>query len=174
MGHRGTVRRMSHCTTLYRAIGAQPSFCEPVWHERSAASRAPKWRSPPFIECLYRPITPEEWKVLVAWTRRAADLPPSIKVRCLLKHNMPEGTLGWCRWISPQSFCIWVDARLPFWLAVEVALHEFSHVRQFSIFGDQVAEHGPEWGREYAFVHSRWMTEIDTVRPMPAPTTKTK
>jgi hypothetical protein len=158
---------MSHCRTLYRAEDAQPAFNAPLWHEASAAARLPAWKSPPFDESLYRAITVDEWRHLVAWTRRAADLPPSVRVRCLLKQSMPKGTMGWCRWVAPQSFCIWVDARLPFWLVCEVLLHEWAHCRQFSIFGDQVAEHGPEWGREYAYLHSRWMTEIETVRPMP-------
>lgn len=99
---------------------------------------------------------------MVEWTRRAADLPSNIKVECILDPAIDKGYMGLCDRIRPDRFVIRVDARLSYWHVADVLIHEWAHARQFLLYGDETAEHGPEFGREFAFIYARWVLELDS------------
>ncbi len=130
-----------------------------VDHEPSIlakALRAPKGRK----GTLGR-VTPEQFERLKKWTRKAADLPRGVRVYCKLDANIDPGFLAWTARVrdNPMSYTIRVNADVSYWHCADLILHEFVHVRQWLLYGQDVSDHGPEYGREWSHVYMRWTLE---------------
>jgi hypothetical protein len=118
--------------------------------------RAPKGRKGTLAQ-----VTPEQFERLKKWTRRAADLPKGVRVRCVLDSKIDQGYIAWTEQVNknPRSYTIRIDARVSFWHCADLLLHEFVHVRQWIHWGQDIPEHGIEYGREFAYVYQRWVLE---------------
>jgi hypothetical protein len=92
--------------------------------------------------------------------RRAADLPRGVRIRWVLDPDLgAQGWAGMCTDHSVTRFTIRIDANLSESFTYWVLAHELSHIRQRIYHPNEVEDHGPGFGIEFAFIWSRAVGE---------------
>ncbi|MHC4302201.1 MAG: hypothetical protein ACYS7Y_33495 [Planctomycetota bacterium] len=57
------------------------------------------------------------------------------------------------------NFTIYLDKRIPVGMMFDYAIHELAHVHSWH--HDEKNDHGPEWGKSYAALYSRYLDLYD-------------